>query len=71
LFFFESHVPDADLGVNVGAGLWSRARGIKKLSPSPPPASADTCETPEYLLLRYVVVGRVKPSLFVVSVDVR
>lgn len=56
------------MGVIIGAGLGSNARGIKKLSPSPPFRS-EAWEIAECRLLRYVVVGRVRPSL--VSVEVR
>lgn len=54
----------------LGAGLGSRARGMKKLSLSPPLIS-EACEIAECLLLRYVVVGSVSPSRVGASLDVR
>lgn len=72
MFFFDgsAHVSDVDRGVIAGAGDGSRARGIKKLSPSLPLIS-EACEIAECRLFRYVVVGRVRPSLVGASFEVR
>jgi hypothetical protein len=72
LLFFDgsTHVSEVDRGVIFGTGLGSNARGIKKLSPSPP-LTSEACEIAEWRLFRYVVVGRVNPSLVCASLDVR
>lgn len=61
-FMFLSVLVFCAEGRGVGAGLGSRASGMKKPSPS-----AVMSEAWEWRLLRYVVVGRVRPSLCPIS----
>jgi hypothetical protein len=70
LFDGSTHVSEVDRRVGLGAGLGSKARGMKRLSPSPP-LTSEACDIAECLLFRYVVVGRVKPSLAGPSLEVR
>ena len=69
-FVWSTHWSETERGVALGAGLESSARGMKKLSPSPP-LTSESCEIAEWRLFRYVVVGRVNPSLMGKSLEAR